>query len=84
MAALTVTPNYYAEVANKKDNEYGLVGAGLGGGFDVTTDLHVMKYKQAMKSDDKDAWMKVVNKEHQRMKDHQVWKAVPKGKVEVG
>jgi hypothetical protein len=37
-----------------------------------------------MKSDDKDAWMKVVDKEHQRMKDHQAWKAVPKGKVEVG
>ncbi len=45
MAALTVTPNYYAELANKKDNEFGLAGAGLGGGFDVTTELHVMKYK---------------------------------------
>ena len=43
MAALAVTPNYYAELADEDDNEYGLVGAGLGGGFDVATELHVMK-----------------------------------------
>jgi hypothetical protein len=53
MAALAVTPNYYAKLADEDDDKYGLVGAGLGGGFDVTTELHVMKYKQAMKSDNK-------------------------------
>ncbi len=48
-----MTPNYYAKLADEDDDKYGLVGAGLGGGFDVTTELHVMKYKQAMKSDNK-------------------------------
>jgi hypothetical protein len=84
MAALAVAPNYYAELADEDDDENGLVGAGLGGGFDVTTVLHVMKYKQGMKSDDKDAWMKLVDEEHQQVKDHQAWEAVPKDKVEVG
>jgi hypothetical protein len=77
MAALAVTPNYYSKLANEDNNEYGLVGAGLGGGFDVTTELHVMKCKQAMKSDEKNAWMKAVDEEHQQMKDHQVWEVVP-------
>jgi hypothetical protein len=33
--------------------EYGQVGAGLGGGFENTQELHVMKYKEAMKTPDK-------------------------------
>jgi hypothetical protein len=34
--------------------EYNLVGAGLGGGFSNTNELHVMKYKEAMQQPDKD------------------------------
>lgn len=34
-------------------HEIATVGAGVGGGFDHTSDLHVMKYDQAMKSKDK-------------------------------
>ena len=89
MAAMATTTNYYEELFDEVDEdenegEWGMVGAGLGGGFDVTTELHVMKYKQAMKSVDKIDWIKAVDEEHKRMMDHQVWEAVPKGKIKKG
>ena len=62
-------------------NEYGNVGAGLGGGFDNTHELHVMKYKEAMKTPDKPHWIKGVNEEHERFKKHKVFKAVPRSQV---
>jgi hypothetical protein len=39
----------------------------VGGGFENTKELHVMKYKQAMKSKDKDMWDEAVFEEHKRM-----------------
>ncbi len=62
-------------------NEYGNVGAGLGGGFDNMHELHVMKYKEAMKTPDKPHWIKGVNEEHERFKKHKVFKAVPRSQV---
>ncbi len=62
-------------------NEYGTVGAGLGGGFDNMQELHVMKYKEAMKTSDKPHWVKGVNEEHERFKKHKVFKAVPRAEV---
>ena len=35
-------------------DELGCVGAGLGGGFNHTSELHVMKFKQAMRSTNKE------------------------------
>ena len=74
--------NYYSVLENCDDVddsgiEYGLVGAGLGGGFDVTTELHVMKYKEAMAGPDKHEWTKAVEEEHTRMKNHDVWMPTP-------
>ena len=46
-------------------DELGCVGAGLGSGFDHMSELHVMKFKQAMKLADKENWEKAVNKEHE-------------------
>jgi hypothetical protein len=37
---------YYQAI---KNTEFGMVGAGIGGGFVNTTELHVMKYDEAMK-----------------------------------
>ena len=55
--------NYYSvlEIANDFDDsdaasELAAVGAGLGGGFETTQELHVMKYNEAMKTDDKKQW----------------------------
>jgi hypothetical protein len=56
-----------------KLSEYGLVGAGIGGGFIDTTKLHVMKYKEAMASKDASKWQKAIDKEHECMLKHHVW-----------
>jgi len=62
-------------------DELGCVGAGLGGGFDHTAELHVMKFKQAMKTADKELCQRAVDKEHARMHKHKVWEAVKREEV---
>ena len=37
-------------------HEVAMVGAGVGGGFNNTQELHVMKYKEAMKTPEKGEW----------------------------
>jgi len=56
--------------------EYACVGAGIGGGFQNTKELHVMKYKEAMNTLDKIEWEGAVEKEHQNMKVYGVWTPV--------
>ena len=67
-----------------KNTEFGFVGAGLGGGFEHTSELHPMKYDEAMSKPDKDKWKKGVEEELQRMLKSKVFKAVPKSKVPPG
>jgi hypothetical protein len=71
--------HYYATIKElgKYPGEFGCVGAGLGGGFLNTQELHVMKSKQAMKTKDKQHWEEGVNEEHDRMLKHKVGEAVP-------
>jgi hypothetical protein len=57
-------------------NEVGLVGAGIGGGFEHTGELKAMKYKEAMNSPDKMKWEQGVVAEHEKMKTYQVFKPV--------
>jgi hypothetical protein len=74
--------NYYSllldendyEDCEEEDEEIACVGAGLGGGFQSTKELHVMKYKQAMKTKDKDMWTEAVFEEHDRMVKREVWR----------
>ena len=61
--------------------EFACVGAGIGGGFGNTEELKLLKYKEAMASNDKAKWAEAVNKEFNNMKDYEVWKAVPKEEV---
>ncbi|MGH7955289.1 MAG: reverse transcriptase domain-containing protein [Gloeomargaritales cyanobacterium] len=82
----TAEQNYYAIFQNQEEEEFdpqeiACVGAGLGGGFMNTQELHVMKYSEAMKGPDKDKWEKAVEEEHDRMLKHKVWKVVPKQEV---
>jgi hypothetical protein len=64
--------------------EMACVGAGLGGRFDNTKELHVMKYDQAMAGEDTEKWKVAVKEEHGRMEDHEVFKAVPRDEVPEG
>ena len=52
------------------------IGAGIGGGFTNTQELHVMKYKEAMRTKDKNQWIKAVQEELDRFKRHDVFEVV--------
>jgi hypothetical protein len=65
----------------KTMDEIACVGAGIGGGFTTTTELHVMKYDAAMESPDAAQWKKAVEEEHDRMVNNKVWIPVPKSEV---
>jgi Reverse transcriptase (RNA-dependent DNA polymerase) len=52
-----------------------MVGAGLGGGFINTQELHVMKFEEAMAGPETDKWEVAVEKEHSRMVKSEVFKA---------
>ena len=60
-----------------------LVGAALGGGFESTAELKVMKYDEAMRKDPK-GWEKAVKDEYGRMKKHSVFKFVKQEDVPSG
>gem|GEM_PF-6951265 len=70
--------NYYSIL---EDEEIACVGAGVGGGFSNTSELKVMKYKEAMKTEERDRWAKAVEEEHQRMEKYKVWKQVRREEV---
>ena len=55
--------------------EVACIGAGIGGGFENTAELHVMKYDEAMQSDDSDNWKESVDDEHERMVKNTVFEA---------
>ena len=54
-------------------HEFQMVGAGVGGGFENTAELHIMNYDQAMATDDKPKWEESVGAEHDRMKANKVF-----------
>ncbi|MGL5935252.1 MAG: reverse transcriptase domain-containing protein, partial [Cetobacterium sp.] len=58
-------------------DEICMVGAGLGGGFINTQELHVMKFEEAMAGPEADKWEVAVDKEHSRMVKSEVFKATP-------
>ena len=58
------------------DFEVGLVGAGLADCLGHTTELHVMKFKAAMKTKDREKWIKAVEDEYQRFVKAGVFKVL--------
>jgi hypothetical protein len=81
---ITLTPaeeRHYA--AMKELDELGLVGAGIGGGFVNTSELHVMRFNEAMLTGDEKEWNKAVNQEHDCMVDQKAWIAKDRDKIPV-
>jgi hypothetical protein len=66
------------------NNEVAGVGAGLGGGFANTNELHVMKYDEAMRGGDKRQWTQAVKEEFDRMNKHGVFEVVKASVVPKG
>jgi hypothetical protein len=61
--------------------EAAMVGAGIGGGFNHTSELNVKNYNKAMRSNDLDElskWIKGMDEEHARFLANEVWIAVLK------
>ena len=50
------------------DEGVACVGAGIGGGYTSTTEIKPMKFKEAMRSRDREEWKKAVGEEHNNMK----------------
>jgi hypothetical protein len=78
--------NYYALLDQGGEAEFDpeeliCIGAALEGGFENTQELHVEKYKEAIKGPDKQKWENAVFEEHKRLVKNQVWRAVPKKDV---
>jgi hypothetical protein len=69
--------------AMRELNEMALIGAGIGGGYINTEELHVMNYNEAIKSE-KDKWDYAVKEEHDRMVNNKVWESVPIDKIPEG
>ena len=57
------------------------MGACLGGGFDNTNELHVMKDHEAMATAEKDKWKEAVKEEYDHMTKFNLFRAVPRNKV---
>ena len=57
------------------------VGAGTGNEFNSTAELKPMKYKAAMKCDDKELWIQAVEEEYDKFVKYGVFKAVKKADV---
>jgi hypothetical protein len=70
--------------AMKELGEFGLIGAGIGGGFLNTSELHVMKFDEAMTKSDKPNWDKAVLEEHDRFTDHTAFEAINQDEVPKG
>eukprot|EP00984_Skeletonema_dohrnii_P009430 scaffold3616_cov97-Skeletonema_dohrnii-CCMP3373.AAC.1 len=60
------------------------VGAGVGGGFTNTTELHVLNYKQAMESEDREEWKKEVKNEKNRFDTYNALTPVKRNEVPNG
>ncbi len=49
------------------------MGAGIGGGFEKTMELKPMKYEEAIKGPDGEAWAKEIENKHDRMVKNDAW-----------
>ena len=60
-----VMDNYYIQlmIHDLTSTEVCLVGAGIGGCYDNSNELHTIAYQEGMATDEHDEWQVVVNKE---------------------
>ena len=61
---------------DRNDIQFNLVGAGIGDGIANTKELRVMKFKEAMATNDSDKWLEAVEEEYKKMTGMNVWHSV--------
>ena len=61
-----------------KNIEIAAEGAGLGGGFDHTSELKVKKFKEVMNGPDDKKWKEEIENEHNQMVTNEVWEPLDK------
>jgi hypothetical protein len=69
------------QMHNDCDSKYINIGAGIGGGFMNTNEVHVMKYHKAINGPDSEIWKTKERKEHQRMVDSGVFDKVKRSEL---
>ncbi len=84
-AEATTLANYYQCFEDTDDEmEFANVRTGIGGGFENTMELKPMKYKEAFKGPDEEAWEKEIENEHDRMVNNNAWEPVKKSLLPKG
>ena len=84
MTALAAELNLIrSQLEDENELEVMLVGA-TGQGFENTSELRAMTYKEAIREPDAAEWQKEIDKEHDRMMQHKAWIAVPRSEVPKG
>ena len=64
--------------------EIAAVGAGLGGGFDHTYNLKVMKFKEVMNWPDSNKWKEDIENEQKQMVTNEEWEPLNKKDLQEG
>ena len=72
----TAELNYFQALKELQNQELAYIGTGYGTEFESTSELHAMKFNNAMATKDKLQWEKAVSEEHDRMEGNQVWTPV--------
>ena len=65
----------------RKNAEISCVGLGRIDGFADTTELHVMKFDEAMATEEAEQWQEAVDEEHERMIKNKVFEVCPRSEV---
>lgn len=56
--------------------EFANIGASIGRGFNNTSELKVMKYKEAINRQDGEAWKAEIDNEHDQMVQNKAWEVI--------
>jgi Reverse transcriptase (RNA-dependent DNA polymerase) len=72
---------YYERLAQYGCVSYVLVGAGIGGVFMDTQELHILKFNEAMQTHNMKEWLKAVAEEQDHMKKYEVCKPVKQSEL---
>ena len=66
------------------EEEFCVVGAGIGGGFEHTAELKMLKLDEAVNSVNKKNWYQTIEEEYERFEENKCFEEVSVNKVKPG